>query len=81
MLRLQVLLTINNSIYCCRYQTTDIIISCTLIDPWFLFIFTRLNTDVVPEGIFGPFHVIVQAGLQFAVQLTGPTLSNVSFLV
>ena len=30
-LLLDVRLTINNNIHCCRYQTTDVITNCTLI--------------------------------------------------
>jgi hypothetical protein len=33
MLFLSIRLTINSNIYCCRYQTTDVITSCTLIGP------------------------------------------------
>ena len=38
---LKVRLTINNNIYCCRYQTTDDITSCTLIIPCLVPIYIR----------------------------------------
>lgn len=41
MLLLKVLLTINNNIYCCRYQTSDVITSCTLIVPCLVPVYIR----------------------------------------
>jgi hypothetical protein len=40
-LLLNVILTINNNIYCCRYQTTDVITSCTLIVPCLVPVYIR----------------------------------------
>ena len=41
MLILNVRLTINNNKHCCRYQTTDVITSCTLMVPCLVPVYIR----------------------------------------
>ena len=48
---------------------------------WFLLMFCRYITDDVLPDRLGPLHVIVQLGLQSAVQLIGPTLCVFSVTV
>ena len=40
-LLLNIILTINNNVYCCRYQTTDVITSYTLIVPCLVPVYIR----------------------------------------